>query len=134
MRNNILNLGELEKLVLQYLWECESGDVKQVHSHFKSTRTSSINTIQSTLERLYKKKLLSRVKTGHAYTYQPIVDKQDLIAKLIKSVTRDFEPDENGLVAAFSSLSKEFNATQLDKLESMIEKQRQNLNQGEIND
>ena len=56
-----MQLGELEKLVLHYLWERESADVKQVFRHFESIRDGSLNTYQSTLDRLFKKELLSHV-------------------------------------------------------------------------
>jgi len=123
-----MKLGELEKLVLQYLWQNDSADVKQVFAHFEKTRGGSLNTIQSTLDRLYKKDLLTRHKEGHAFQYQAKVERHELIGQLIKSVTSDFiTEDDSSLVAAFSSISKEFNEEQLLKLESLIEQQRLKL-------
>ncbi|WDE01062.1 BlaI/MecI/CopY family transcriptional regulator [Thalassomonas actiniarum] len=125
-----MKLGELEKLVLQYLWQNDSADVKQVFGHFEKTRGGSLNTIQSTLDRLYKKGLLTRHKAGHAFVYQAKVERHELIGQLIKSVTSDFiTEDDSSLVAAFSSISKEFNEEQLLKLESLIEQQRLKLGQ-----
>lgn len=125
-----MKLGELEKLVLQYLWQHQSADVKQVHAHFEKVRGGSLNTIQSTLDRLYKKDLLSRHKAGHAFVYQAKVERHELIAQLIKSVTNDFvAEDDNSLVAAFSSISKACNEEQLLKLERLIEEQRLRLAQ-----
>ena len=54
-----LVLGELEKKVLLYFWRTESADAKRVHSYFRKSRGGSLNTIQSTLDRLYKKELLT---------------------------------------------------------------------------
>ena len=124
-----MKLGELEKLVLQYLWQHKSSDVKQVYTHFEKLRGGSLNTYQSTLDRLFKKELLSREKIGYAFHYQPRVERHELIGQLIKSVTSDFiTEDDNSLIAAFTSISKDFNVEQLDKLESLIEEQKQNLN------
>jgi predicted transcriptional regulator len=50
-----MNLGELEKLVLHYLWKHKNVDVKNVYSYFIQVRGGSLNTYQSTLDRLYKK-------------------------------------------------------------------------------
>ncbi|MEY8216212.1 MAG: BlaI/MecI/CopY family transcriptional regulator [Colwellia sp.] len=123
-----MQLGELEKQVLEYLWKAQPADAKQVHSYFEKNRGGSLNTIQSTLDRLFKKDLLSRVKNGHAYQYFPKVARQELIGQLIKSVTHDFVvKDENSVVAAFSSISSDLDEDQLDKLEAMIEKQRKKL-------
>ena len=121
-------LGELEKLILEYLWKNQPADAKQVHSYFEITRGGSLNTIQSTLERLFKKDLLNRVKIGHSYQYHPKVSRQDLIGRLIKNVTSDFVvEDEHSVIAAFSSISSDLDEEQLDKIEVMIEQQRQKL-------
>lgn len=57
-----MQLGKLEKIVLQYLWNKKEADAKQVHSVLGVPRGNSLNTIQSTLDRLFKKELLSRSK------------------------------------------------------------------------
>ena len=120
-----MQLGELEKLVLQYLWSSVEADAKQVHSILGETRGISVNTIQSTLDRLFKKDLLSRTKLGHAYLYRTKVDREALLAKLITNVTSDFvEEGEHSLIAAFSSASANLDDAQLDKLEQFIEQQR----------
>ena len=125
-----MQLGDLEKMVLQYLWQHKAADVKAVYNHFEKIRGGSLNTYQSTLDRLYKKELLSRHKVANAYQYQPKVGRHELIGQLIKSVTNDFVTDDNSLVAAFSSMSKDFNEEQLNELDALIEAQRLKLAQG----
>lgn len=125
-----MQLGELEKLVLQYLWNVSEADAKQAHATLGKPRGNSLNTIQSTLDRLFKKGLLSRTKQGHAYFYRAKVNREALIAKLITNVTSDFIKDgEHSLIAAFSSASSNLDNAQLDKLEKLIEEQRK-LRQG----
>ncbi|BDQ66139.1 BlaI/MecI/CopY family transcriptional regulator [Shewanella xiamenensis] len=120
-----MQLGELEKQVLQHLWTESEVDAKQVHAVLGVSRGNSLNTIQSTLERLFKKGLLSRTKQGHAYFYRAKVDREALIATLITNVTSDFvEEGEHSLIAAFSSASANLNDAQLDMLEHLIEEQR----------
>lgn len=123
-----MQLGELEKQVLEYLWKNQSAGAKEVYSYFEKNRGGSLNTIQSTLERLFKKELLGRAKHSHAYQYYPKVTRHDLIGQLIKTVTHDFViEDENSVIAAFSSISSDLDEKQLDKLEAMIDQQRQEL-------
>ena len=76
-------LGELEKRVLQYLWETPEADAKQVHEALTRRQGGTLNTIQSTLDRLFKKNLLIRQKQGHAYYYHAKVGREELIAQLI---------------------------------------------------
>ena len=59
-------LGALETAVMEHLWERGSGDVKTVHAALKARRIT-INTIQSTLRRLFDKQLLRRDKVSHAH-------------------------------------------------------------------
>ena len=118
-------LGELEKQVLQYFWQTESADAKQVHAHFAKRRKGSLNTIQSTLDRLFKKGLLQREKQGHAFQYSASIQRHAFIGQLIKTVTRDYsDSDENPLLAAFTSISSDLDEQQLQELERLIEQRR----------
>ena len=65
------NLGELEMAVLEHLWLTKSGDAKKLHHSVGTKRGISLNTIQSTLERLFRKQLLRRENVSHSYVYSP---------------------------------------------------------------
>lgn len=120
-----MHLGELEKLVLQHLWETDAADAKQVHAYLRKQRGGSLNTIQSTLDRLFKKGLLSREKQGHAFQYRAAVDRNTFMGQLINDITNDFSgSNENSLLAAFASLSSSLDESQLDELERMIDARR----------
>lgn len=121
-----MNLGELEKLLLEYFWQNPQADAKQVHAHFEPSRGGSLNTIQSTLDRLFKKGVLARHKEGHAFQYRAALPRNTFIGKLIKNVTQDFsDGNSETLINAFESLTDELNTEQLDKLEAMIREQRE---------
>jgi len=121
-----MRLGELEKQVLNYFWEVKMADAKEVHAYFEKLRGGSLNTIQSTLDRLYRKGLLRRQKQGHAFQYSAAKPRTAFIEELIKEVTQDFiEGDENNLLAAFASMSGELDDQQFEKLEQMIKLYRQ---------
>lgn len=120
-----VNLGELEKLVLNYLWLIGTADAKQVHEHFKTTRGGSLNTIQSTLDRLHKKKFLTREKLAHAFLYSPAMEKKTFIGALIKAATQDFSADHDHLLSAFVTLSADMDEAHLDRLEALIKDSRQ---------
>ena len=123
-----MNLGELEKLVLNYFWSVDAADAKQVHTYFEKQRGGSLNTIQSTLDRLYKKGLLKRKKESHAYRYRAANQRKAFIGQLIKDVTQEFaDDDEDSLLAAFVSLSAEMDEQQLDKLDKIIQDYRSKI-------
>ncbi|PCI72966.1 MAG: TrmB family transcriptional regulator [Gammaproteobacteria bacterium] len=127
-----MNLGELEKLVLKYFWQVKEADAKEVHSYFEKQRGGTLNTIQSTLDRLFKKGLLSRDKQGHAFQYRAAKQRKAFIGQLIKDITQDFTiGDEDSLLTAFVSLSSELNEGQMDVLEKMIQDYRSKVSKEE---
>lgn len=116
-----MRLGELEKLLLNHFWSVSEADAKQVHEHFVKQRGGTLNTIQSTLDRLYRKGLLVRKKKSHAYYYSAALSRSEFIGLLVRNVTRDFITEgEDNLVAAFVSLSADMDEEQLADLESVI--------------
>ncbi|WP_348680400.1 BlaI/MecI/CopY family transcriptional regulator [Alcanivorax profundi] len=121
-----MQLGELEKQVLQYFWKGRTADAKSVHSHFEKRRGGTLNTIQSTLDRLYKKGLLCREKQGHAFHYQAAMDRQAFIGKLIEGIGEDYSADPGStLIAAFSTFSEKLSDKQIEALEKLIEARRE---------
>ncbi|GAC08329.1 BlaI/MecI/CopY family transcriptional regulator [Paraglaciecola chathamensis] len=127
-------LGDLEKQVLNYLWQRSPSDVKTVHEALTREKGGSLNTIQTTLDRLFKKKLLDRHKRGHAFFYTPRVERENLIVTLIDNATRDFtSSNENVFVNAFQSYSGQLEEQELDALDAMIQAQREKLRQDKEN-
>ncbi len=120
-----MNLGELEKSILQYLWQYQPADAKTVHAYFSDQRSSTLNTIQSALDRLYKKGLLKRDKQGHAFQYQALQSKQEFVGQLMNDVAADFISDEPArLQAAFVSMAQDADDDTLARLEKMIQQRR----------
>ena len=119
-----MQLGYLEKLVLQYFWDTDEADAKRVHRELADDTVRTLNTIQSTLDRLYKKKLLIRNKAGHAFIYRAAMAKNAFLAQLMCEVAADYTDNEDTLLAAFSSLSAEMTETQLQALASLIDQRR----------
>ncbi|SIT07790.1 BlaI/MecI/CopY family transcriptional regulator [Neptunomonas antarctica] len=123
-----MRLGELEKLLLNYLWKEKLADAKQVHSHFEQTRGGSLNTIQSTLDRLYKKGLLSRTKCGYAYSYSPAVERKELLGSLITDITQELaKNDSDAILEAFIDISTQLDEKSLQRLEDLIATRKNNM-------
>ena len=66
-------LGALEMAVLDRLWTAGPADVAAVHAAVGVPRGLVSNTIQSTLERLYRKGLAERSKRGRAFEYRACI-------------------------------------------------------------
>ncbi|WP_300524412.1 BlaI/MecI/CopY family transcriptional regulator [Alcanivorax sp.] len=117
-------LGELELTVLNLLWENPGLSPKSVHAVIGAERGISVNTVQSTLDRLYKKQLLTREKQGYAYHYTAIVERDSLIANMISDVMGRFQLDGAASIAAFVQATESLADEDLARLEEEIRARR----------
>lgn len=122
--NNTPPLGELEIAVMEALWQTPDQSAKDVHATLGTVRGISLNTIQSTLDRLYRKQLLERTKTGHAFRYQPRVARHQLIAGLINDLLGRFSNDSRSSLAAFIDAADQLDDGALDELEQALKARR----------
>lgn len=119
--NKVPILGELEQAILNHLWKHKEGVVKSVHAVIGRKRNISPNTIQSTLERLRKKELLSREKVSHAYVYRPLVERNELLGQWLNEMVDTFSAgNAEVMISAFADLSKTVSSEDLAKLEEVI--------------
>ena len=76
-------LGRLEQAVLEHLWRKGESDVIEAHRAVGKRRGITVNTVGSALERLYRKRLASRVKVSHAYRYSAALDRASFRARTL---------------------------------------------------
>lgn len=118
-------LGELEMAVLEHLWSNGDFDAKGVYNALGKTRGISHNTIQSTLERLFKKGLLIRQKISHAYIYHAVVSRDELMGRMIKDVVKTIsKANTDSMLAAFVDIAAHTDESHLDRLEQLINEYR----------
>ena len=123
----VLVLGELEAAVLEHLWSYGAEDVKSVHRALGLRRGIKLNTVQSTMERLYRKRLLTREKVSHAYVYQAGVTREQLSTRVIGEVVEQLSHGQpNVMLSAFVSLAEREGDDGLAKLEALIAERRKN--------
>lgn len=120
-----LNLGDLEMQVLEQLWRLGSGDVRAVHAALSGERENHPNTVQSALERLYRKEILEREKQSHAYVYRPRLSREALAARLIDETLQRVRASEPlPTLAAFVDLAAEQDPGVIDELERLLQVHR----------
>lgn len=118
-------LGELELAVLDFVWSRGVSETRDVHGEVGVPRAITLSTIQSTLERLHRKKLLIRERFGHAYRYAPALTRAEFRAHAMASAGGDLrDADGAGVIAAFVDLVARTDKHRLDELAEMVEKAR----------
>ncbi len=94
-------LGERELDVLKILWRHPELSAQQVLDRCDDTRIG-LSTMQSTLERLHRKELLTRRKTGRAYLYTASLSQRSLISQLLEDIVEHIsDGDVSPMVSSF---------------------------------
>ena len=75
--------GELQTQVMAAVWRLESATVEQVRSALPPRYRGAYNTVQTVLNRLADRKLLSRHKAGNAFEYRPLVSEAEYLSRSI---------------------------------------------------
>lgn len=106
---------------MNYLWSGGDGDAKAVHAALGTQRGITLNTVQSTLKRLFEKDLLARDKVSHAHIYRPLVTREefhrDLLDELVGGMMRQ---GDDAIVAAFVDLADRAGSGTLARLEQLV--------------
>ena len=118
------SLGELEILVLDFLWAIPDATVKEVHEELQNHYQTSVKTVQSAMERLYRKGLLKRDKDSHSYRYVACMAKEELLGTLIHDLVGRFQTDSKSSAVAFLNAAESIDDDTLDLLEAEIQKRR----------
>jgi len=124
-RAHIPSLGELETAVLEQIWADGPSDVKRVYAAIGKRRRITLNTVQSTMERLWRKGLLDREKVSHAYVYSARHTRAELCARMVEQVVGAVLLGEPAtLLSAFVDLAARADSENLDRLEALIANRR----------
>lgn len=118
-------LGELETAVMNHLWSGGEGDAKAVHSALGKRRGITLNTIQSTLKRLFEKDLLERDKISHAHVYRARVSREEFHRGLLGELVEDLmQRHADSLVSAFVDITERAGPEHLARLEALVAERR----------
>ena len=125
------SLGKLEREVLNEIWRRDEGSVRDVYQAFGES--VAYTTLMTTLDRLFKKRLLTRRKDGRAFIYLPAVSpaqfeqgiREDVIDGLLGQGAEAVEPLLACIVNAVSERDREL----LDELDRLIKEKRRELKQ-----
>lgn len=96
-------LGERELEVMKILWRGESLSAQQVLQRI-ADNSLSLSTMQSTLERLHRKQLLIRKKSGRRFVYDAAVSQSVIISQLLEHIAEQITDGEMApMVSGFMS-------------------------------
>src|SRR5260370_4533189 len=121
-------LGPLERRMLQALWTRGSATVRELLQDGKITQ--AYPTVMTTLDRLYKKRLLDRVAEGRAFRYSPRQTPEELRRVAVVEGIRQLLGSGDASSLPLSYLVEALgthDAQLLDELQVLVERKRREL-------
>ncbi len=96
---------------MELAWSRPALSAQETHAALQA-RGITLSTVQSTLERLTRKGLLARHKSGRAFRYRAAVAREALIASLLRALSDELatgrlEPVLDGLATLLDELGTE---------------------------
>lgn len=124
VRKPIDQLGELQRVVLEAIWDLGGGTVQDVIKHLMPARTPAYTTVLTTLQNLTKAGWVSPEKSGRAYVYHATKSRSQAGGKSIAAfIRRAFDGNTQ---AMFQTLldQQELSTDDLNELKKMIDQKR----------
>ncbi len=121
-------LGPLEERLLEVLWERGHGTVREVVEG--SCQDLAYTTVMTTLDRLYKKNLLTREAEGRAFRYSPRITREELQRDAAGEAFRqllDASPAPSLPLSYLVEILSERDAQLLDDLRRVVDAKRREL-------
>jgi predicted transcriptional regulator len=131
-RSSSRQLGPLEQRILDTLWARGSATVRELHGD--SYAGLAYTTVMTTLDRLFKKGLLTRSEEGRAFRYAPQFSREELHREAAGHAFRqllDASPASSLPLSFLVEILGERDAQLLDDLRRLVESKRGELGQPE---
>jgi|SRR5215472_4002930 len=127
-RSTLEPLGKLEGALLQRIWRCGERSVRELQQGFSAPL--AYTTIMTTLDRLYKKGLLSRRLEGKAFLYAARMNEKqyrELIAQHFIDLALQNGTQGNVLLSHFVNAVSERDRQMLTRLDGLIKAKLRSL-------
>jgi predicted transcriptional regulator len=123
------SLGALERDIMSVCWEQPETTVRDVCARLNSV--VAYTTAMTTMDRLFKKGLLSRQKAGRAFVYSPTVTRDELqsvvATELVHSLLRRDGGEPLPILSSLVDAVSERDRGLLDELERLVRQKRRTI-------
>jgi len=130
-------LGPLEERLLEALWQRGHATVRDLLNGDGACHDLAYTTVMTTLDRLFKKNLLSREVEGRAFRYTPRFTREELHREVAGEALRQLMNASATSSLPLSYLVEiltEHDAQLLDDLRQVVEAKRRQLRSGDLRD
>jgi predicted transcriptional regulator len=131
-RSSSRQLGPLEQRMLDALWTRGSATVRELLED--GSQDLAYTTVMTTLDRLFKKGLLTRAEDGRAFRYAPRFSREEMHREAASHAFRqllDASPASALPLSFLVEILGERDAQLLDDLRKLVERKRRDLSRKE---
>lgn len=122
-----IKLDDLQLKIMKVLWKYGELAVSQVQDYLKEEeeREFAITTINTILQRLYKREIVNYRKAGRQYIYRAEVSEKETQTSMTSSLIDKLFKGKSSVLVNHLLESSEFEAGELEKLKLMIDAAQQ---------
>jgi predicted transcriptional regulator len=117
--------GELQVQIMAVMWRLGSGTVEQVRGGLPGRYQGAYTTVQTVLNRLAERGLLSRTRQGNVVVYKPRISEADYLSRTIsRTLAGASAPARQTVLAQLIGQLERDELTDVQALAKEIAKQR----------
>ena len=124
--------GHLERDVMEIMWQVDAVSVRDVQQRLP--RTPAYTTVMTTLDRLFKKGFVGRVRQGRAFVYTAAHSREQVEAAVTAGLLTGFLEESSRAVPLLSNLVDvvaEQDEALLDQLDALVREKRRSVGRGD---
>ncbi len=123
-KKSIAELGDLQREIMEILWDMGGGPVHEVREMLKKKRDLAYTTILSSMQKLEKKGWLKHNRKGKNYIYIPVLTREEESARSLRSFIDDvFQGDPLNMFQHFIDYP-DWSDEDLKEIRRMVKKRR----------
>ncbi len=100
-RRSLLDLAPLELDCMNTLWPIGEGTVREIRDQLAPRRPRAYTTIMTIMDRLARKGIVERRKSGRAYIYRPTLSVEDARSHALGQIVESFFGGSRETAAAY---------------------------------
>ena len=122
------NLGELQRTVLETVWELGEASVHEVRERLNRTKRLAYTTVLSAMQKLERLGWLKHRAEGRTYVYQPVQSREEEGTRSVKEFTKRIFKGDPLLLFQRLLDDEELKKEDLVALEKMIKQKKREKN------
>jgi predicted transcriptional regulator len=127
-------LGALEREVLSLVWERGDTTVRDVCARLEPP--IAYTTVMTTMDRLFKKRLLLRHKVGRAFVYRAVATREELegaiAGELVQTLLQTDGSEPLPILSSLVDAVSDRDRALLDELERLVREKRRAIDAGRV--